>query len=260
MVSFSFSIYDLEYFLLILTRISCFVFVAPFFSMRNTPMRIRVGISVFTAALLYQSLTPSDYAAYNTVLEYAVIVMKEAVTGLLLGLGASICTSIMNFAGAIADMETGLSMVTLMDPSSREQSSITGVFYQYVLMLMMIATGMYRYLFAALADTFTLIPVNGAIFHGDGLVDAMLQFLGDYVIIGFRIVLPIFCTILLLNAILGVLAKVSPQMNMFAVGMQLKILVGLGVFFLTANMLPGTADFIFEEMKRVMNSFIGALQ
>ncbi len=260
MVSFSFSIYDLEYFLLILTRISCFVFVAPFFSMRNTPMRIRVGISVFTAALLYQSLTPSDYAAYNTVLEYAVIVMKEAVTGLLLGLGASICTSIMNFAGAIADMETGLSMVTLMDPSSREQSSITGVFYQYVLMLMMIATGMYRYLFAALADTFTLIPVNGAIFHGDRLVDAMLQFLGDYVIIGFRIVLPIFCTILLLNAILGVLAKVSPQMNMFAVGMQLKILVGLGVFFLTANMLPGTADFIFEEMKRVMNSFIGALQ
>ena len=260
MVSFSFSIYDLEYFLLILTRISCFVFVAPFFSMRNTPMRIRVGISVFTAALLYQSLTPSDYAAYNTVLEYAVIVMKEAVTGLLLGLGASICTSIMNFAGAIADMETGLSMVTLMDPSSREQSSITGVFYQYVLMLMMIATGMYRYLFAALADTFTLIPVNGAIFHGDRLVDALLQFLGDYVIIGFRIVLPIFCTILLLNAILGVLAKVSPQMNMFAVGMQLKILVGLGVFFLTANMLPGTADFIFEEMKRVMNSFIGALQ
>ena len=245
---------------MILTRISCFVFVAPFFSMRNTPMRIRVGISVFTAALLYQSLTPSDYAAYNTVLEYAVIVMKEAVTGLLLGLGASICTSIMNFAGAIADMETGLSMVTLMDPSSREQSSITGVFYQYVLMLMMIATGMYRYLFAALADTFTLIPVNGAIFHGDRLVDAMLQFLGDYVIIGFRIVLPIFCTILLLNAILGVLAKVSPQMNMFAVGMQLKILVGLGVFFLTANMLPGTADFIFEEMKRVMNSFIGALQ
>ncbi len=260
MVNFSFSIYDLEYFLLILTRISCFVFVAPFFSMRNTPMRVRVGISVFTAVLLYQSLTPSEYVEYHTVLEYAVIVMKEAVVGLLVGLGASICTSIMNFAGAIADMETGLSMVTLLDPSSREMSSITGVFYQYVLMLLMIATGMYRYLFAALADTFSLIPVNGAIFHGDMLVDAMLQFLGDYIIIGFRIVLPIFCTILLLNAVLGVLAKVSPQMNMFAVGMQLKILVGLGVFFLTANMLPGTADFIFREMKRVMNSFIGALQ
>lgn len=256
MVNFSFSIYDLEYFLLILTRISCFVFVAPFFSMRNTPMRVRVGISVFTAVLLYQSLTPSDYVEYNTVLEYAVIVMKEAVVGLLVGLGASICTSIMNFAGSIADMETGLSMVTLLDPSSREMSSITGVFYQYVLMLLMIATGMYRYLFAALADTFTLIPVNGAIFHGDMLVDAMLQFLGDYIIIGFRIVLPIFCSILLLNAVLGVLAKVSPQMNMFAVGMQIKVLLGLGIMFLTIVLLPSISDFIFTEMKRMMVSMI----
>ncbi len=260
MVNFSFSLYDLEYFLLILTRISCFVFVAPFFSMRNTPMQIRVGISFFTSMLLYQALAPAAAIEYGTVLEYAVIVLKEAIVGLLVGLGASICTSIMNFAGAIADMETGLSMVTLMDPSSREQSSITGVFYQYVLMLLMIATGMYRYLFAALADTFTLIPVNGAVLHGDRLVDAMLQFLGDYIIIGFRIVLPIFCTILLLNAVLGVLAKVSPQMNMFAVGLQLKILVGLGVFYLTANMLPGIADFIFEEMKHVMDSFTGALR
>lgn len=260
MLSFSFSIYDLEYFLLIFVRITCFVYTAPFFSMKNTPMRVRVGISFFTAMLLYQSLTPSEYPEYGTMLEYTVIVMKEAVVGLLIGFGASICTSIVNFAGSIADMETGLSMVTLMDPTTQQNSSITGVFYQYVLMLLMIATGMYRYLFAALADTFILIPVNGAVFRGDMLLDAMLQFLGDYVIIGFRIVLPVFCAILLLNAVLGVLAKVAPQMNMFAVGMQLKILVGLGVFFLTVNMLPGAADFIFEEMKRVMNSFVGALQ
>ena len=260
MVNFSFSIYDLEYFLLILTRVSCFVFAAPFFSMKNTPMQVRVGFSFFTSLLLYQALTPAQYPEYETVLEYAVIVIKEAVVGLIIGLGASACTSIMNFAGAIADMETGLSMVTLMDPSTRENTSITGVFYQYVLMLLMIATGMYRYLFTALADTFTLIPVNGVVFRGDRLVDAMLQFLGEYVIIGFRIVLPIFCAILLLNAVLGVLAKVSPQMNMFAVGMQLKIIVGLGVFFLTAGLLPGAADFIFEEMKHVMDSFTGALQ
>ena len=260
MVNFSFSIYDLEYFLLILTRVSCFVFVAPFFSMRNTPARVRIGLSFFTSILLYQTLTPSNIVVYSTVMEYAVIVMKEAVAGLLIGFGAMICTSIVNFAGAIVGMEIGLSMATLMDPNSRESTSITGIFYQYILMMMMIVTGMYRYLFGALADTFILIPVNGAVFHGDSLVDAMIQFLSDYIIIGFRIVLPVFCTILLLNAVLGVLAKVSPQMNMFAVGIQLKILVGLSVIFFTAGMLPGTADFVFNEMKRVIVSFVGAMQ
>lgn len=259
MVNFAFSIYDLEYFLLIFTRISCFVFIAPFFSMKNTPAIVRVGISFFTSLLLYQALTPVEAVVYDTLLEYTVIVMKEAMVGLLIGFAANICTSIVNFSGAIADMETGLSMVTLMDPTSRESTSITGVFYQYVLMLLMIATGMYRYLFGAIADTFNLIPVNGAVFSGASLLNSMITFLGDYIIIGFRIVLPVFCTILLLNAILGVLAKVSPQMNMFAVGIQLKILVGLAVIFFTAGMLPGAADFIFREMQDMIVSFMGGM-
>lgn len=258
-IDYSFSVYDLEYFLLIFTRVSCFIFIAPFFSMKNTPATVRVGLSFFTAMLLYQALSPSDAVVYSTLTEYAVIVMKEAVAGLLIGFASTICTTIVNFAGSIADMETGLSMVTLMDPTTRDSSSITGVLYQYVLMMLMIATGLYRYLFAAFADTYRLIPVNGAVLRGESLLNAMLGFLGDYVIIGFRIVLPIFCAILLLNAILGILAKVSPQMNMFAVGIQLKILVGLSVIFFTAGMLPGMADFIFEEMKRMIFSFVGGM-
>ena len=71
--------------------------------------------------------------------------------------------------------------------------------------------------------------------------------------------LPIFCSILLLNAVLGILAKVSPQLNMFAVGIQFKILVGLGVLFLTAGMLPGIADFIFGEMDKMIRSFVGGM-
>ena len=259
MIDYSFSIYDLEYFLLILVRVSCFVYVAPFFSMKNTPANVRVAISFFTSLLLYQALTPAEAVTYSSLAGYTVIVLKEALVGLLIGLAANICTSIVNFAGSIADMETGLSMVTLMDPTSRESTSITGALYQYVLMLMMIATGMYRYLFGALADTFILIPVNGAVLRADSLVDSMLEFLSDYVIIGFRIVLPIFCSILLLNAVLGVLAKVAPQMNMFAVGIQLKVLVGLSVLFLTAGMLPGIGDFVFDEMKRMIHSFVGGM-
>lgn len=256
MENLSFSIYDLEYFLLIFTRMSCFVFVAPFFSMKNTPAIVRIGISFFTSMLLYQVLTPSEAVAYDTILEYAVIVMKEAVVGLLIGFAANICTSIVNFAGHIADMEVGLTMVTLLDPASQQNSSITGILYQYVVILLMISTGMYRYLFGAIADTYVLIPINGAVFSSASLLNSMITFLGDYVVIGFRMILPVFCTILLLNAVLGVLAKVAPQLNMFSVGIQLKILVGLSVLFFTAGMLQGVADFVFREMQKMILSFV----
>ncbi len=255
MIDISFTYADLEYFLLILVRITCFVYVAPFFSISNVPRRVKVGFSIFLAYLIFLSVDRNE-VVYNTLLGYAVIVMKEALTGFLIGWGAQLCNTIASFAGSIADMEIGLSMVSLMDPATRQQATFTGVYYQYMFTLFMLITGMYRYLLQALIDTFTLIPVSGAVFKSEALMASVVQFLGEYITIGFRIILPIFCTMLLLNCVLGILAKIAPQMNMFAVGMQLKVLVGLGIMFLTVRMLPGAADFVFERMKIMIVSFV----
>ncbi len=255
MIDISFTYADLEFFLLILVRVTCFVHVAPFFGMNNTPRRVKIGLSVFIAYLLFFNLE-HNAVIYHTVLEYAVIVMKEAVTGFLIGWGAQLCMAVTSFAGRIADMEVGLSMVSLMDPMTKESATFSGVFYQYLFSLILIISGMYRYLLEALIDTFTLIPVNGAVFQMESLLDAMIRFMSDYIVIGFRICLPVFCVILLLNCVLGILAKISPQMNMFAVGIQMKVLVGLSVMFVTVRMLPGAADFIFREMKALIAVFV----
>lgn len=256
MINYTFSYADLEYFLLIFTRVTCFIFIAPFFGMNNTPKRIKICLSFFVSFLVFQIMTPHEVIQYNTVLEYAIIVMKESVTGFIIGFGATLCSSIISFAGHVIDMETGLSMVTLMDPTTKESTSISGVFYQYMISLMLIISGMYQYLLMALVETFTLIPINGAIFRVDSLTDTMIRFLSEYIIIGFRICLPLFAVMLMLNAILGILAKISPQLNMFAVGIQIKILVGLIVLFVTVGMLPKAGDFIFTQMKRMIVSFV----
>ncbi|MBR1478113.1 MAG: flagellar biosynthetic protein FliR [Lachnospiraceae bacterium] len=259
MIDYSFSIYDLEYFLLILVRVTGFIYIAPFFSQQGVPNRVKVGLGIFTAGLLYQTLAPADAVIYNSTLEYALIVIKETCTGLILGLGANMCMSVVQFAGTIADMETGLSMVTLFDPSSRQQMSITGAIYNYAFIMTLIATGMYRYLFGALADSFILIPVNGAIFNWDALVSSVVRFFTDYVLIGFRIILPIFCAMILLNAILGIMAKVSPQMNMFAVGVQLKVIIGLSILFLSIGLLEKMTGLLFDEIQELTASFVSAM-
>ena len=189
---------NLELYLLILVRFSCFVYVAPFFSMSNVPRRLNIGFSIFFAYLFYVSLDRNE-VVYNTLLGYAVIVMKEALTGFLIGWGAQICTTVTSFAGSIADMEIGLSMVSLIDPTTREQATFTGVFYQYMFTLFMIISGLYQYLIRALSDTFTLIPINGAVFKREALLESILLFLGDYIAIGFRIIRPIFCAMTFLN-------------------------------------------------------------
>lgn len=259
MINYSFSLLDIEYFLLILVRISMFIYLAPFYGMRGVPNQVKIGLSFFVSILLFHVTQPHEALVYETVWGYAMIVAKEALTGLFLGFGVSICTSIVAFAGRIIDMETGLSMANLMDPTTREMSSMTGVFYQYMVTLILIISGMHRYLLQALAETYILIPVNGAVFNTDKLLETILVFLKDYISIGFRICLPMFAVMLLLNAVLGIMAKVAPQMNMFAVGLQLKVLVGLCVLFITVGMLPEVADFIYTEMKQMMVSFVESM-
>ncbi len=255
MIDITFTYADLEYFLLVLVRITCFVYAAPFFSMSNTPRMIRIGFSIFLSYLVFTGVERNE-VVYSTLLGYAVIVMKEALTGFLIGWGAQICSTVTSLAGSIADMEIGISMVSLMDPATRQQATFTGVFYQYIFTLFLMITGMYQYLLLALIDSFTLIPVNGAVFKTEALLESVTTFMGNYLVMGFRIILPIFCTMILLNSILGILAKVSPQLNMFAVGIQLKVLIGLGILFLTVRMLPSAADYVFEGMKGMIVSFV----
>lgn len=255
MIDYNFSYGDLELFLLIFVRVASFVYIAPFFSMSNTPSRVRVGLAFFISVLLHQTGTEQK-VVYNTLTGYTIIVMKEAVTGFLIGFGANLCTAVVSFAGQIADMEMGLSMASLFDPATKQQTTITGVYYNYMVLLLLMVSGMHRYLLKALAETYELIPVNGAVFHDDALLRALITFMGDYIIVGFRICLPIFAVMIILNAVLGILAKVSPQLNMFAVGIQLKVLVGFCVLFVTTAMLPDAAGFIYEQMKRMVVSFV----
>ena len=259
MINYSFSMDELEYFMLIFCRVSCLIYVVPFFSMNNTPRRVRVGLSFVVTLLLYYSIPEKTVLEYDTLLGYAVLVLKEVITGLLMGFACNMCTTVIGFAGRIIDMETGLSMASLMDPTTRENMSITGVIYNYAILLILILTGIYEYILKALAESFTLIPVAGAVFRSDRLMDAMLKFMADYILIAFRICLPMFAVMILLNALLGILAKVAPQMNMFSVGMQLKVLVGLTMLFVTTGMIPGISDLIYREIKSMVVAFVEAI-
>lgn len=258
MLDLTFSMRDLELFLLILVRVIGFVGVAPFFAMSDTPMRVKVGIGFMVAVLIYQRVDV-NIIEYSTVFGYAILVIKEATTGILIGFSAAICTAILSFAGQLVDMDIGLSMVSLFDPVSRESVTISSTYYNYAVTLMMLISGLYQFLLAAIVESFRLIPVTGAVFSSEKIVSTILAFLRDYLALGFRLCLPVFAAMILLNAILGILTKVSPQLNMFAIGIQLKMLIGLGILFLTVGMLPTVSTLILSEVKKMVTLFTEAL-
>jgi len=254
----TFSVQDFEVFLLILVRITAFIFVAPFFSLKDVPQKVKVGFSLFFSIILFQTL-PTAVIDYQGIIGYTGLLVSEALVGLIIGFFTNISYYILSFAGQMIDMEIGFSMVNELDPTSNIQTTITSNFYSYLVLLMMMLTNLHHYLIIAMVDAFQVIPVGAATINPNMYL-LMLKFMKDYFIIGFRIVLPVFAVMLMLNAILGILAKVAPQMNMFVIGMQLKVLVGLFVLFLLVGLTPVVSNFIFKDMIYMMKAAIEALK
>lgn len=255
MVDIEFSLLSFEFFLLLFVRITSFVGVAPFFGMSNTPARVKIGFSVFVSILVY-GLIPQPELTYVGMFEYSTLVLKEIITGLMIGFAANLCMNVLHVAGNIADLNTGLSMATQFDPISMTESGITGNMYSYLVLLLLVVTNMQHYILRAIVDSYKVIPIQGQNFEWDNLLATMTMLVTDIFILAFRVVLPVFACIMILNCILGIMAKVAPQMNMFAVGIQLKLLLGFFVLFVTIGLLPYISDFVYTEMKKVMVAII----
>ena len=250
----AFTVERLEFYLLIIARMSAFVISAPFLNNTNVPRQVKAGLSVFLGILAATSLAyvPLEYTG---VIGFAGLIIKEVIVGLSLGYIASVCQYIVNFSGQMIDMEIGFSMANVMDPSTKIQSTVTGNFYSYMVMFMMLITNMHYYVIEAIIDSFKLVPVGQVVLHGE-MYQVVVKFIVDYFIIGFRIILPIFASILLINIVLGIMVRVAPQMNMFVIGMQIKIFAGLFILLLVVELIPTVADFIFEEMKTMLQLMI----
>lgn len=250
----SFTVEYLEYIILVFIRVASVVAVAPFFSVKDVPRRLKASIAFFLALIVVNTM---DYNSvqYNNVWAYCGLALTEAITGILIGMGSMLCLYILNFSGHMIDMEIGFSMVQEMDPTTNVSSTVTSNLYSYIFMLFFLVSDMHYFIIDALYDSYQLIPIGGAKFSGN-LYTIMITYITDYFIIGFRIILPIFACILVINIVLGILAKIAPQMNMFVIGMQLKILIGLFLIYIILQLFSGVTDFLFEEMQKLTQLFM----
>ncbi len=250
----SITLEQIEFFLMILVRITAFTYTAPFFNISNVPNNVKIGFSVLVSMILF-SVLPYEPLEYTGVIGYGILVLQDAVLGAAMGFFANIAQYILAFVGQQIDIEIGFSMITEYNPVAESQITISGTFYTYAVLLMMFVTNMHYYILEAIIDSFKLIPVGGAQINAS-IYELMAAFMKDYFIIGFRIMMPMFASILLVNTILAILAKVAPQMNMFAIGIQLKLFVGLVILFFMVQLIPSVADLIFNEMIELLRTSV----
>lgn len=256
-MSFTISTLTLEAFLLVFVRCGCFMAIAPIFGHTSINARMRIAISFFVALILFQ-VTEVYYPQYSSVIEYSMLVLQEALVGLLLGFVSGLSIKALSIAGEFIDREIGFSMAQVFD-AQQGMVTISGELYDKIVCLVIMITNLHYFILTAAAQSFELVPVGQVMLNPAIIYSSMIDFMVQIFSIGFRIAMPVFLGATILNVILGVLAKSSPQMNMFAIGMQLKVFVGLFLLSICIMFIPNIANYVMERMREMINVILGGL-
>lgn len=248
----------LPFFLLVLIRLSAFFLIAPLFSMRGVPNQFKIGIAAFLA------LTATGAWGPDSALElggsYLLLIFKELAIGLALGFTAALLLYAVQMAGAFIDFQMGFAIANVLDPQTGAQVPIIGQFkYTLALLFLLTVNGHHLMLDGVMQSLRTLPPEEFLTLPPEAIARFMTDLFVEMFIIAFQIALPIVASLFLIDVALGILAKTVPQLNIFAVGLPLKIFVGFILLFLTMSVFFYLLQILFEKIMVSMGQLASLL-
>ncbi|MGE5484276.1 MAG: flagellar biosynthetic protein FliR [Ignavibacteriales bacterium] len=241
--------------LLIFVRFSGLFATAPVLSSRYIPVQVRAMASVFLAVFTLPFVKPVEIP--GNVAGLALYAVNELAVGLSVGYVASVVLSAIQVAGQLIDTEIGFGMVNVLDPQYGTPVPLFGNFYYLTALMFLIGAGGDRMIVAALIQSYGSIP-PGAVISApapafmSGLVGAVFT-------TALKIAAPLLGSLFMVTLALGIVARAVPQMNVFMVGMPVKLVAGLVVLAATFSLLPGLLEGLAGDMLRAIQGTIGLL-
>ncbi len=257
-IPFNMFLNNIELFLLIFVRMTGLFVTAPIFGRRNIPVYFKIGFA-FTTALLMANVVPvGQVLDTGNFMIYALYIIKEFVVGVVIGFVAYAVFTSIYIAGQIIDMQIGFGMVNVLDPLSNIQVPVTANLYYMTAMIIFLVTNGHHMLIKALYQSFSIVPLGSAVI-GPGMVDNIVIVFKNMFSVGFKIAAPIVAAVIITDVVLGIISKTIPQMNVFVLGMPLKVFLGLIIVLLTIPAFIYIVTMLTEDMSVEIFRFIRSM-
>ncbi|MEW9051247.1 MAG: flagellar biosynthetic protein FliR [Neobacillus sp.] len=251
----------LPLFLLVFVRLTCFFVTAPLWMERQVPGRFKVGTAFFISLLVVGLIQPGQLIEMDTM--FILLVLKEAVVGLALGFLSMALLYAVQLAGSFIDLQSGFAMSAMFNPQTGVQEHITGRFFYILAMLFFLSIDAHHVLIRGVLASYDWLPIDAWLPSNvsEHFVQLSLMLMKDLFWIAFLIAVPIVATIFLVDIALGILAKTVPQMNLFVVGIPVKIVVHyivlfifIPVFLAVLEKLVQTLVHSFAQMLKILGA------
>ncbi len=212
--------------LLFMLRTLGFVFIVPLFSARSVPSQFKLALVLFLTALSFIAFSPTTSLPSIEPADFIPAAVSELVIGLMLGFMVGMIFVTFLFAGQFIGYQMGFAMVNVLDPHTQSQVSLIGEFLFALAVLTVLNLNIHHGFLWVWHESYNLAPVGAwALANFD--VMPLAAMLDDFMLLSLKIAMPLITLLLLTDLALGIIARVMPQMNVFIVGMPLKIAIGL---------------------------------
>lgn len=244
--------------LLIFARVSAFFIVVPLFSYRTIPAQLKIAFAFLLSWMMYYTFSIEPFVING---QYILLVLKEVVVGVAIGLVAYIIFSAVQIAGGFIDFQMGFAMANIIDPQTGVNVPLTGQFFNFLILLLLLAINGHHLLLDGIYYSYQFLPMNQVFpAFGDGnTAEFIIKMFAAVFAIAFQMSAPIIATLFLVTLALGITGKTVPQLNIFVVGFPIKIAVGFIVMVVTMGVMVEVMKDVIELAIVSMRNFMDIL-
>ena len=240
---------ELTLFLYVSARVSGFILFNPILGRTNIPAAFRTGMALVLSWFV-MGVTRQEVPAPTGVVELMVHLLLEIALGFLLGMAVNFFFYIPQLAGSMIDTQMGMTMNQMYDAGAQANLSVTGMILNILMTLLFFAAGGHLTLLEIFLTSEEIVPL-GAVSIGLPVYNYLLELFIQCTILAGKLCMPIMAAELIAQVGMGVLMKVIPQINIFAINIDLKVLVGLSLLFMLT--VP-FSEFLIDAERTMLGS------
>lgn len=241
-----------------LTRILGLLVAAPVFNTAAVPNVVVLVFGLAIGFAVMPVLPPMPDIPAGSWIGLAII-LQQFLIGVFMGFTVRVVFLAVDLAGDLIGLQMGLSFAVFYDPRGTGNTPVITEFLGLLTSLLFLAMNGHLLLLQALAESFVLLPVGTAPFAAKG-IGVMLAWAGTLFSAGVLISLPLVAAVLIANIAMGVLSRVAPQLNLFAVGFPVTLAAGFVVMMISMPYFGAAVGHLFEQGFDALRAVMSASQ
>lgn len=240
------------------SRVAGFLTATPVYFSGQTPARIKAGLTFTLALVLFPILAPFVNEVDFRLAAFLLLIINEILLGMMIGLIARLIFVSVEFGGTVIGYQMGFAAANIFDPQNQRQTALISQFQNVFAILLFLALDIHHYFIRVAVRSYELLPPGNLDFSGNA-VPYLVELSSRMFMLGVQFSAPILVILLLSGFILGILARVFPQLNVFMLSFPMNIMISFVVMALTFGVVKVLLSREFDMLPERMLTLLQLL-